>query len=210
MGHIAASKMRCAIAKNRFELRFDYLGCAGHAHFHTPNMDRLAAMAMRLTNSYVQSPACGASRMSTYIGRYASSHGAAWNRLSVKGRRADIGRSSAQAGCLQLTDRQTRMVVDGKGMDHLGISTDSIISARVSECGFNVYIRDDGLWTEGPDGFYDTKRSPYNKYLKSKAYGHDNPLADHTGNRVLREPRSNRTLPVSAVLYQTTLALYRA
>ena len=51
------------------QLRFDYLSCAGHPHLHTPNFDRVAAMGVRFTNAYVQSPICGASRMSTYTAR---------------------------------------------------------------------------------------------------------------------------------------------
>ncbi|HHB81221.1 MAG TPA: phosphonate monoester hydrolase, partial [Aliiroseovarius sp.] len=38
-----------------------------------------------------------------------------------------------------------------------------------------VWVRDDGLWAEGPDGYYDEGRSPYNEYLKSKGYPGDNP-----------------------------------
>ena len=45
------------------QLRFDYLSCAGHPHLHTPNFDRVAAMGVRFTNAYVQSPICGGSRM---------------------------------------------------------------------------------------------------------------------------------------------------
>ncbi len=66
------------------QLRHDYLSCAGHKTLHTPNMDRLAAMGVRFANTYVQSPVCGASRMSFYTGRYVSSHGAAWNNFPLK------------------------------------------------------------------------------------------------------------------------------
>ena len=54
------------------QLRFDYLSCAGHKTIKTPNIDRLASMGVRFSNCYVQSPVCGASRMSTYTGRYVS------------------------------------------------------------------------------------------------------------------------------------------
>jgi hypothetical protein len=63
---------------------------------------------------------------------------------------------------------KTHMKVDAEGMTRLGLSPDSVIGARQSECGFDAFIRDDGLWGAGPDGFYDSKRSPYNEYLKSK------------------------------------------
>ena len=71
------------------QLRFDYLSCAGHPHLHTPNFDRVAAKGVRFANTYVQSPICGASRMSFYTGRYASSHGGAMERISLAGRRGD-------------------------------------------------------------------------------------------------------------------------
>ena len=70
------------------------------------------------------------------------------------------------------------MKADDEGMERLGISHDSVIGARVSECGFDVHTRDDGLWAEGVDGFYDTRRSPYNEYLKARGYPSDNPWAD--------------------------------
>ena len=56
------------------QLRFDYLSCAGHPHLETPNIDWLASRSVRFDRAYVQSPVCGASRMSFYTGRYISSH----------------------------------------------------------------------------------------------------------------------------------------
>lgn len=46
------------------QLRFDYLGCAGHLKMHTPNIDRLATRGVGFSNAYTQSPVCGAARMS--------------------------------------------------------------------------------------------------------------------------------------------------
>ncbi len=74
---------------------------------------------------------------------------------------------------------KTHMKVDAEGMARLGIERDSVIGARVGECGFDVFVRDDGLWGEGPSGFYDSRRSPYNEYLKTKGYDGDNPWADY-------------------------------
>ena len=54
--------------------QYDYLSCAGHKTLHTPNIDSLAERGVRFSNAYVQSPICGPSRMSTYTGRYPSSH----------------------------------------------------------------------------------------------------------------------------------------
>ena len=66
------------------QLRFDYLSCAGHPHLKTPHIDRLAKRGVRFTNAYVQSPICGAARMSCYTGRYVSSHGAQWNNSPLR------------------------------------------------------------------------------------------------------------------------------
>lgn len=61
------------------QLRRDYLGCAGHPTIRTPNIDALATRVVRFANAFVQGLVCGASRMSTYTGRYVTSHGSAWN-----------------------------------------------------------------------------------------------------------------------------------
>ena len=68
------------------------------------------------------------------------------------------------------------MKADAEGMARLGLAPDSEIGARQAECGFDAWIRDDGLWGSGPDGFYDEKRSPYNEYLKDKDYDQNSNL----------------------------------
>jgi len=160
------------------QLRFDYMSCAGHPHLHTPNFDKVAGMGLRFTNAYVQSPICGASRMSTYTGRYTSSHGAQWNGFPLRVGEVTMGDHLRELGMGCWLIGKTHMKVDAKGMERLGLSPDSVIGARQAECGFDVWVRDDGLWAEGPDGFYDEKRSPYNEYLKSKGYPSENPWAD--------------------------------
>lgn len=159
------------------QLRFDYLSCAGHPHLETPNFDRVAEMGVRFTNAYVQSPVCGASRMSFYTGRYVASHGAAWNGFPLRVGELTMGDHLREAGMACWLIGKTHMKADEKGMTRLGLSPDSMIGARQAECGFDVWIRDDGLWGNGPDGYYDEKRSPYNEYLKSKGYEGENPWA---------------------------------
>ncbi|SFQ07939.1 sulfatase-like hydrolase/transferase [Tranquillimonas alkanivorans] len=161
------------------QLRFDYLGCAGHPRLHTPNFDRVARMGVRFTNAYCQSPVCGASRMSFYTGRYPSSHGAQWNGFPLRVGEVTLGDHLRKLGMDCWLIGKTHMKADAEGMARLGLSPDSVIGARQAECGFDAWVRDDGLWGEGPDGFYDEKRSPYNEYLKSKGYDGTNPWADY-------------------------------
>ena len=160
------------------QLRFDYLSCAGHPHLHTPNFDRVAAMGVRFTRAYAQSPVCGGSRMCFYTGRYASSHGAHWNGMPLRVGELTLGDHLRKAGMECWLIGKTHMRADAEGMARLGLSPDSVIGARQAECGFDVWIRDDGLWGKGPDGNYDPRRSPYNEYLKSKGYPGENPWAD--------------------------------
>ena len=161
------------------QLRFDYLSCAGHKTLETPHIDRLARMGVRFDRAYVQSTICGASRMSFYTGRYVHSHGAAWNNFPLKVGEQTLGDHLRPLGMDAWLIGKTHMSVDVAGFERLGITRDSKIGARIEECGFDVFIRDDGLWAEGPDGFYDERRSPYNEYLKAKGYQSENPWADY-------------------------------
>ena len=161
------------------QLRFDYLSCSGHPHLDTPNFDRVAGMGVRFTQTYVQSPICGASRMCYYTGRYASSHGAQWNGFPLRVGEQTIGDHLRKLGMNSWIIGKTHMTADAEGMARLGLAADSVIGARQSECGFDNWVRDDGLWAYGPDGFYDELRSPYNEYLKSQGYDGENPWADY-------------------------------
>ncbi len=136
-------------------------------------------MGVRFTNAFVQSPICGASRMCFYTGRYVSSHGAAWNGFPLRVGEQTLGDHLRASGMDCWLIGKTHMKADAKGMARLGLAADSVIGARQAECGFDAWQRDDGLWAQGPDGFYDEKRSPYNEYLKSKGYPGDNPWANH-------------------------------
>lgn len=161
------------------QLRFDYLSCTGHKFLQTPHIDKLAEKGVRFSNCYVQSPVCGASRMSTYTGRYVHSHGASWNNVPLKVGEMTLGDHLRKAGMECWLIGKTHMEMDSEGMQRLGIVAESVVGARVCEAGFDVWIRDDGLWAEGPAGFYDEKRSPYNEYLKSKGYQAENPWSHH-------------------------------
>ena len=161
------------------QLRWDYLSCYGHPHLHTPNIDRLASRGVRFTRAYIQSPLCGPSRMSTYTGRYVHSHGASWNQVPLKVGERTMGDYLREAGLECWLVGKTHMAADAEGMARLGLEADSVIGARVSECGFDIYERDDGMRPEGPEGLYDEGGAlRYNEYLRAKGYPSDNPWHD--------------------------------
>lgn len=160
------------------QLRFDYLSCAGHPTLKTPAIDALAARGVRFTRAYVQSPVCGASRMSFYTGRYVQSHGATWNGVPLKVGEMTLGDYLRPHGVNAVLVGKTHMRADTEGMERLGIDPESIIGVRVAECGFDPFERDDGLHAVGPDGRYDPQRPAYNRYLNEKGYAGDNPWHD--------------------------------
>ncbi|KAA0910117.1 sulfatase-like hydrolase/transferase [Aquicoccus porphyridii] len=161
------------------QLRWDYLSCYGHPHLETPHIDALAEKGVRFTRAYIQSPICGSSRMSTYTGRYASSHGATNNGIPLKVGEETMGDHLRRAGMGCYLVGKTHMRADVEGMKRLGLAPDTIIGARVSECGFDVYERDDGMLPEGPDGSYDPDGAKtYNEWLRAKGYESDNPWHD--------------------------------
>ena len=160
------------------QLRWDYLSCYGHPRLATPNIDALAAKGVRFTRAYVQSPVCGASRMSFYTGRYVQSHGASWNGVPLKVGEMTLGDYLRPLGVQCVLVGKTHMKADAEGMQRLGIDPDSIIGVRVAECGFDPYERDDGLHGVGPDGRYDPQVPRYNRWLNDKGYSGDNPWHD--------------------------------
>lgn len=166
------------------QLRWDYMSCAGHKTLSTPNIDAIAARGVRFTNAYVQSPICGSSRMSFYTGRYVHSHGAQRNNFPLKVGEQTLGDHLRTNGMDAYLVGKTHMEADAEGLKRLGIAPDSVIGARLSECGFDVVVRDDGLWAEGVDGYYDESRSPYNEYLKSRGYPGDNPWQDYANSGI--------------------------
>ena len=167
------------------QLRWDYLSCYGHPWLKTPHIDRLAAKGVRFDKAYIQSPLCGPSRMSTYTGRYVHSHGASTNNVPLKVGERTMGDHLRDAGMGCWLVGKTHMAADAEGMRRLGLEPDSIIGARVAECGFDIYERDDGMRPEGPDGFYDAGGAlRYNEYLRSRGYEGENPWHDHANSGI--------------------------
>tara|TARA_B100000795_G_scaffold262367_1_gene240221 strand:- start:1789 stop:3465 length:1677 start_codon:yes stop_codon:yes gene_type:complete len=166
------------------QLRFDYLSCYGHKHLHTPNFDRVAARGVRFTNAYVQSPVCGSSRMSTYTGRYSSSHGAGWNKFPLRIGEITLGDHLRENGMECWLLGKTHMVADEEGMARLGIDKNSVIGVRQAECGFDPWARDDGLHGNGVTDNYGDNDGAYNCYLKGKGYDGENPWTDYANGSV--------------------------
>lgn len=156
------------------QLRWDYLSCMGHPTLETPHIDALAAKGVNFTRAYVQSPVCGPSRMSTLTGRYTFSHGSTWNGVPLSVGERTMGDYLRPLGLRTALVGKTHMEADLEGMKRLGISPDSDLGILASECGFEPYERDDGLW---PDQMVDPHLA-YNEYLWSKGYDGDNPWHD--------------------------------
>lgn len=156
------------------QLRFDYLSCYGHPHLHTPHIDALAARGVQFTNTYVQSPVCGPSRMSAYTGRYVRSHGSTWNGMPLRVGEPTLGDHLRGVGARAVLVGKTHMTADMEGMAWLGIDPKSEIGVRSSECGFEAFERDDGLHPDSPRQNW----SAYDDYLVSKGYESDNPWED--------------------------------
>ena len=154
------------------QLRHDYLSCAGHKTLQTPNIDALAARGVRFSNTYVQSPICGPSRMSFYTGRYVSSHGATGNFVPLRIGEKNIGDHLKPLGMRPVLVGKTHMVADQDGMKRLGIDPVSKIGVHHAQAGFEPFERDDGIHP-------DLKVRPdvtYNKYLRDRGYDdHANP-----------------------------------
>lgn len=124
------------------QLRWDYLSCYGHPKLETPYIDGLAARDVRFDRAYCQSPACGASRMSFYTGRYVNSHGASWNFVPLRVGEQTLGDHLRPHGIRTALVGKTHLRADYTGMARLGIDEKCEEGLYVTECGFEPYERD--------------------------------------------------------------------
>ncbi len=154
------------------QLRWDYLSCYGARHIETPNLDWLASRGVRFDRAYVQSPVCGPSRMSFYTGRYMRSHGATWNGFPLRAGEPTLGDHLRALGVTPTLVGKSHMIPDRDGMARLGIEPDSIIGARIAECGFDVFVRDDGTNATLYPG---RNAEDYDRYLRSHGMDGENP-----------------------------------
>jgi arylsulfatase A-like enzyme len=153
------------------QLRADYLSCYGHPHLKTPAMDGIAARGLRFSRAFVQAPVCGPSRMSFYTGRYMSTHGSTWNGVPLRVGEMTIGDHLRPLGTRVALVGKTHMTADLAGFARLGVDPHSQEGVLASECGFEPFERDDGLWPDVPS----STDLAYNRYLRSKGYEGDNP-----------------------------------
>lgn len=160
------------------QLRYDFLGCVGHPHIKTPNIDALARKGIRFTNTFCQSPVCGPSRMSFYTGRYPSSHGATYNPAPLRVSELTLGDYLRPEGYRVALTGKSHMVADVQGMARVGLDPGTTEGRRIAECGFDPYWRDDGLHpcqSVDPD-------LEYNNYLRDLGYQGKNPWHDYANS----------------------------
>ena len=160
------------------QLRADYLGCNGHPHLKTKNIDWLASQGVNFRRAYVQAPVCGPSRMSIYTGRYVSSHGATWNRSPIRVDELTMGHALREQGLRSALVGKSHIIVDPDSLERLGHKADCTQRTLVTEGGFEPVERDDGVHR-------DANVSPdlaYNQFLQSKGYEGKNPWHSHANS----------------------------
>jgi len=153
------------------QLRRDHLSCYG-GRVPTPNIDALAARGVRFDHAYVQSGVCGPSRMSFYTGRYASSHGATWNRVPLSIAQPTLGACLAAAGRGIALAGKSHVTPDAAGAERLGIDAASAAGRRLLAGGFDQIDRYDGHTPPGPE-------SGYADYLRARGYASADPWTDY-------------------------------
>lgn len=156
------------------QLRWDYLGYAGHQHVKTPNIDRLAAKGVRFDRAFVQAPVCGGSRMSFYSGRYNLTHGATYNNFPLRIDERTMGDYLRPEGYRAVLVGKTHFKPDLESMQRLGISPETNPGLPYWQCGFEAFERDDGLHPEIDGKLYGGDPA-YNHWLRQLGYTGENP-----------------------------------
>jgi arylsulfatase A-like enzyme len=108
--------------------------------------------------------------MSFYTGRYVRSHGSTWNNFPLRVGEMTLGDHLKPLNVRNVLCGKTHMAADLEGLQRLGIDPTSNIGRHISECGFEVWDRLDGLH---PDGA--RRPSHYDDYLKALDYPGPNP-----------------------------------
>jgi len=153
------------------QLRADHLGCYGHRHLATKNIDALASRAVRFERAFVQSGVCGPSRMSFYTGRYMSSHGATWNRVPLSVGEITLGEYLRTAGRALALTGKTHVMTDTDGMTRLGLDAHDERGHLLGAGGFVEIDRHDGHSPEAGGA--------YAAYLRTHGYDCADPWSDY-------------------------------
>ena len=97
------------------DLGYGDLSCYGATRYRTPNLDRLAAEGVRLTNFYVSSPVCSASRAALLTGCY-------HERVSISGALGPASKTGLHPDEVTLAEicRQRGYATAAIGKWHLG------------------------------------------------------------------------------------------
>lgn len=170
------SRVRNALFIMADQLRWDYLSCYGHRHLRTPHIDALAARGVRFEHAYVQSPVCGPSRMSSYTGRYMSSHRSTWNFVPLPIDERTLGDHLHGSGVRTALAGKTHFVADTAAIKLRGIASASPQGRRLLEGGFEPFDRMEGVYAGRHSAeFLDT---PYARYLAAQGFDGGNAWHD--------------------------------
>ncbi|WOD09156.1 sulfatase-like hydrolase/transferase [Marinomonas sp. GJ51-6] len=153
------------------QLRFDYLGCTGHPHIRTPNIDALAARGMLFENAFCNAALCEPSRASYYTGRYMSSHGVMANDDPLRPDEMTLGDYIRDLGSEAYVVGKSEGRINPESLTRLGIPLDSDVVLNRKDNGFTPWEHFGGLY---PDPLY-REGIGYNDYLKDKGYTAHNP-----------------------------------
>ncbi len=146
------------------QLRADYLSCYGHLAPAHAEHRRARGARVRFDRAYVQGSVCGASRMSTYTGRYVSTHGAMWNFVPLSVGQKTLGEHLRPHGVRCALVGKTHVEADLEGAKRLGIDVAQGEGRLAMEGGFEPYARDDGIW---PPGFK-VRGNAYRDWLREQ------------------------------------------
>ncbi len=152
------------------QLRADHLGCYGHPHLATRNLDLLARRGVRFERAFVQSGVCGPSRMSFYTGRYVASHGATWNRVPLSAGEITLGEYLRDAGRTLVLVGKTHVMRDDAGLVRRELDG-SDLGRLLGAGGFAELDRHDGHQPE-PGGAYAA-------WLRARGYDSADPWTDY-------------------------------
>ncbi len=153
------------------QLRADHLGCYGHPYLRTPNFDALAKRGVRFTRSFVQSGVCGPSRMSSYTGRYVSSHGATWNRVPLPIDEVTLGEYLRAGGLGLDLIGKSHVTPDRHGARRLHLDEDGDLGRSLMEGSFRLIDRYDGHHAEPLGGYAES--------LRRRGYDSADPWTDY-------------------------------